>query len=70
MSETDPIIHLKCTRTGRVYRIVAFDSDKKLVTLRGKNGTFVEPFRPAQFREMGYERIVGAFDGMIEHAEP
>ena len=60
-------VHLRDTRTGRAYRVVAFDTDKKLITLRGKNGEFTEPLRPvAEFRAMGYERVVGPFEGMID----
>lgn len=68
MSENDnPIIHLRCTRTGRVYRVTAFDSVEKTITLTGRHGSFVEPLRPvAELKELGYERIIGAFDGMIE----
>lgn len=66
MSEPDPIIHLKCTRSGRMYRVIAYDAVAKTVTLRGKNGKFVEPFAPAQFKEMGYERVIGPVEGMIE----
>lgn len=63
----EPIIHLRCTRTGRLYRVVTFNPEKKEITLKGKHGTFVEPLRPLpQLREMGYERVVGPVDGMIE----
>lgn len=66
MSEPSPIIHLRCTRTGRLYRVAAYDAVKKTVTLRGKNGSFVEPFDPVKFREMGYERVIGPVEGGIE----
>ena len=63
---TDPIIHLRCTRTSRLYRVVAYDPVAGNVTLKGKNGKFVEPFDPARFKEMGYERIIGPVEGAIE----
>lgn len=66
MSETEPIIHLRCTRTLRLYRVVGYDADAKSITLRGKNGSFVEPFDPSRFKELGYERIIGPVEGMIE----
>ena len=65
-SMTDPIIHLRCTRTSRLYRVVAYDAAAKTVTLKGKNGSFTEPFDPARFKEMGYERIIGPVEGAIE----
>ncbi len=61
----EPPIHLRCTRTGRLYRVVTLTPEQ--ITLRGMNGQFIEPFRPmSEFREMGYERIIGPVDGMIE----
>lgn len=66
MSEANPIIHLRCKRTSRLYRVVGYDPGAKTVTLKGKNGVFVEPFNPKQFEETGYERIVGPVEGAIE----
>jgi hypothetical protein len=64
--ETDPIIHLKCQRTGRLYRVLSLDMEAKQITLRGLNGTFTETLRPVrEFAEMGYERIIGPIDGAI-----
>ena len=65
MTET-PIIHLKCTRTGRLYRIVAVDDVTRTVTLKGRLGTFKEKWDPKALKEMGYERIIGPIEGGIE----
>lgn len=62
-----PIIHLKCARTGRVYRVLGFNKEANTITLTGAHGKFVERFRPVkEFEEMGYQRIVGPFEGMIQ----
>ena len=67
MSEAvDPnIVHLKCPRTERVYRVVGYDPETKQATFKGLMGQFTDPF-PGKLKELGYERIVGAFEGMIE----
>jgi hypothetical protein len=60
------IIHLRCTRTGRLYRVVAVDEVTKDVTLKGKLGTFKQKWDPAALKAMGYERIIGPVEGAIE----
>ena len=66
MTEAAPIVHLRCKRTKRVYRVVGVDPDTKIVTLRGKLGTFTEPWDPPKLKEIGYEKVDGPFEGMIE----
>ena len=67
MTDTDAnIVHLRCRRNGLVYRIVGYDPDTKLATLQGRLGKVTEPYDPPRFKELGYERIVGRFEGMIE----
>jgi len=44
---------------------VAFDPVAKTVTLKGVNGSFVEPFDPKRFTEQGYERVDGPVEGAI-----
>ena len=67
MSEVNiPMIHLRCTRTGRLYRIVSVDEVTRTVTLKGKHGTFPEKWDPKALKEMGYERVVGPVEGAIE----
>ena len=61
-----PMIHLKNTRTGRLYRVVGVDEATKQVTLKGKLGTFQEKWDPKALKEMGYERIIGPVEGAIE----
>ena len=61
-----PIIHLRCTRTGRLYRIVSVDEVAKTVTLTGTSGTVVETWAPKAFKAMGYERVIGPVEGAIE----
>ena len=65
MSEA-PMIHLRCTRTKRLYRVVAVDEGTRQVTLRGKHGTFTEKWDPKAFKEMGFERVLGPVEGAIE----
>ena len=62
---SEPIVHLRCKRNNRLYRIVAFDPVAKTVTLKGVNGSFVEPFDPKRFTEQGYERVDGPVEGAI-----
>jgi hypothetical protein len=67
MTDTDAnIIHLRCKRNGLVYRIVDYDKATNLATLQGMVGQVTEPYDPPRFKELGYERIVGRFEGMIE----
>ena len=61
-----PIIHLRCTRTGRLYRVVSVDEVAKTVTLKGLNGAFKEKWDPKAFKQMGYERVIGPVEGAIE----
>ena len=65
MSEM-PMIHLRCTRTGRLYRVVSVDEVTRAVKLKGLLGTFVEKWDPKALKDMGYERIVGPVEGAIE----
>jgi hypothetical protein len=65
MNDQD-IIHLNCTRTNRFYRIVGYDPETKMATFKGAMGEFTDPYEPARLQELGYTRIVGPFDGMIE----
>jgi hypothetical protein len=60
------MIHLRCTRTGRLYRVVSVDEVAKTVTLKGKSGTFPEKWDPKAFKAMGYERVIGPVEGAIE----
>jgi len=60
------MIHLHCTRTDRLYRVVGWSAAEKTITLRGEHGDFVEPLRPvAELEAMGYTRIVGPIEGAI-----
>ena len=63
---SDQIVHLVSTRTGRAYRVVAVDPETKIVTLKGKIGTLQEKWDPPRLKELGYERKIGPFEGMIE----
>jgi hypothetical protein len=45
---------------------VAIDPDNRVATLKGQHGTFVEPWDRERLQAIGYERINGPFDGMIE----
>lgn len=61
------MIHLKCHRTDRLYRVVAFDKEANTITLRGLHGQFTETLRPvSEFEAIGYTRIVGPVEGAIE----
>ena len=62
----ETMIHLRCTRTGRLYRVVAVDEGTRQVTLKGKHGTFTEKWDPKAFKAMGYERVLGPVTGAIE----
>ena len=60
------IVHLKSTRTQRVYRVMSVDPTTKTVRLKGKHGSFTQLWDPPALKAMGYERVLGPFDGMIE----
>jgi hypothetical protein len=64
---SEDMMHLKCTRTGRMYRVIGHDPVALTITIKGPNGTFTEPFvSGARFTELGYERILGPVEGAIE----
>ena len=66
MQPVTQIVHLKSSRSGRVYRVVALDPVAKVATLRGLHGSFEETWDPQRLKAFGYERIAGPFEGMIE----
>jgi len=57
---SEQAVYLKCSRSGRHYRVVTLDKEKGVITLKGKHGSWVETLRPpAEFEAMGYPRIIG-----------
>lgn len=66
---TDPVIHLRCNRTQRLYQVIGAKETPEegtLLHIKGQNGTFWEPMRSvAEFEEIGYTRIVGDPDAKL-----
>jgi hypothetical protein len=59
-------VHLRSTRSNELYRVLAYDPATKLATLKGQLGQCTEPFERARLEELGYVRIDGPVEGMIE----
>ncbi len=50
--------------TGKVFKIIALDKDKGVVTLQGENGPeFDEPYTKEHFTKLGYVLERGSDDG-------
>ena len=47
-------IYLKHPKTGRRFEIVKIDKERGKVTLKGAHATFVEDWKPEQFKKDGY----------------
>ena len=62
----DQMVHLRCTRTQRLYRVLAIDPVEKVATLKGKLGEFTQPWDREALQAMGYQRVNGPVEGAIE----
>ena len=60
------IVHVKCTRTDRVYRVLAYDAETGQALMQGKFQKFKNSYNPQVLKELGYTQIVGPFEGMIK----
>lgn len=47
-------LYLKNVKTGKKYEIVSLDKDKNVVTLKGPNAEFTEPYDKERFKRLGY----------------
>lgn len=57
------------TRTGKKFEVIARDTTRNTITLRGTFGDFTEEYSKERFKELGYKPIEEAQD-TVPPAEP